>query len=144
MAPKSDEPKNLQSPPECICQLHARWVSTLTYQAIRDGISDYLAPASSTRRGRTSRKRFSSDGKYLALTDNHHSFKGDQTQKTQESTSKQECYQRLPLYQSIRLLRLRPKQSYRSNFVDVFLDRSAFLRNAVILLGNHGLILYHM
>ncbi|MCJ1234855.1 hypothetical protein MMC14_002818 [Varicellaria rhodocarpa] len=100
--------EDLQPLPECIWQLRARWASTLTYQKIRDGISDHLAPASSTWKIRSMRKRFNPDVKSLLLTDTRHNLKDDQTRKTEDLRLVITCYQRLPSHESIRLLHLHP------------------------------------
>lgn len=98
---------NFQPLPEWIWQLRARWVSTLTYQTIRDSISDYLAPASAIWKTRTIRKRFSPDARYLALTEDRHNLKRNQTPKPEE-TFPPTNYERLPSQESIRLLHLHP------------------------------------
>ncbi|OCK73367.1 HET-domain-containing protein [Lepidopterella palustris CBS 459.81] len=102
------EPGNLQFLPEWIWQLRIRWASTLTYQTIRDGISDYLAPASSSWKIRQIRKRFNPDLKYMALIEARPEPVDVSTQNEGISTPAVASYQCLPSCDSIRLLHLLP------------------------------------
>ena len=103
-----DKKQNLQPLPEWMWRLRAQWASTLIYQAIRDGISDYLLPASSTWKIRNMRKRFDPSVNNLSQSGPPRSSKGDQGQKGEELRPTTSCYQPLPSQQSIRLLHLHP------------------------------------
>ena len=90
-------------------RLRAQWASTLTYQAIRDGTSDYLLPASSTWKTRNMRKRFNPSVDDISQRRNPPSSKGDQGQQREELRPTASIYQRLPSQRSIRLLHLHPR-----------------------------------
>jgi hypothetical protein len=88
-------------------QLRARWASTLMYQTIRDGITDYLLPASSTWKIKNMRRRFNADAKVVSPEHSYHQLEGDQKQEEEEMRPTS-CYQCLPSQDLIRLLHLFP------------------------------------